>query len=79
MAIDGRHVKFYPGSRNILFTGPGDVPYLPDPQLWVLTQLDLCLWGAGLAGDLILAPQLVKEEFNKRGCPVLSVHSRASA
>ena len=69
MAIDGAHSKIYPGIPEYFDSqGRGMYHYLTgSASWWVLTQLIYVFGVRGSRGDLILAPQLVKEEFNKQG------------
>jgi len=68
MAIDGAHSKIYPGIPEYFDSqGRGMYHYLTgSASWWVLTQLIYVFGVRGWRGDLILAPQLVKEEFNKQ-------------
>jgi cellobiose phosphorylase len=69
MANDGNRSKIYPGIPEYFDSeGRGMYHYLTGSASWlVLTQLIHVFGVRGSRGDLILAPQLVKEEFNKKG------------
>ena len=69
MATDGVRSKIYPGIPEYFDSqGRGMYHYLTGSASWlVLTQLIHVFGVRGARGDLILAPQLVKEEFNKKG------------
>ncbi len=74
MAIDGNCSKIYPGIPEYFDSeGRGMYHYLTGSASWlVLTQLIHVFGVRGVRGDLILAPQLVKEEFNKKGIASVS-------
>jgi cellobiose phosphorylase len=69
MASDGSRSKIYPGVPEYFDSeGRGMYHYLTGSASWlVLTQLIHVFGVRGYRGDLVLAPQLVKEEFNKKG------------
>ena len=69
MASDGYRSKIYPGVPEYFDSeGRGMYHYLTGSASWmILTQLLYVFGVRGSRGDLILAPQLVKEEFNKKG------------
>ncbi len=69
MASDGHRSKIYPGIPEYFDSeGRGMYHYLTGSASWlVLTQLLHVFGVRGSRGNLILAPQLVKEEFNKQG------------
>lgn len=69
MASDGFRSKIYPGIPEYFDSkGRGMYHYLTGSASWmVLTQLLHVFGVRGSRGDLVLAPQLVKEEFNKKG------------
>ena len=69
MAIDGDLSKIYPGIPEYFDAeGRGMYHYLTGSASWlVLTQLTHVYGVRGSRGDLVLAPQLVKEEFNAKG------------
>jgi len=69
MASDGKRSKIYPGIPEYFDSeGRGMYHYLTGSASWmVLTQLIHVFGVRGSRGDLILAPQLVKEEFNDKG------------
>ena len=69
MASDGNRSKIYPGIPEYFDSeGRGMYHYLTGSASWlVLTQLIHVFGVRGHRGDLMLAPQLVKEEFNKKG------------
>ncbi len=69
MASDGERSKIYPGIPEYFDSeGRGMYHYLTGSASWlVLTQLTHVFGVRGSRGDLLLAPQLVKEEFNKKG------------
>ena len=69
MAIDGARSKIYPGIPEYFDSqGRGMYHYLTGSASWlVLTQLIYVFGVRGSRGDLTLEPQLVKEEFNKKG------------
>ncbi|MBF0570891.1 MAG: cellobiose phosphorylase [Candidatus Omnitrophica bacterium] len=74
MAIDGGRSKIYPGIPEYFDSeGRGMYHYLTGSASWlVLTQLNHAFGVRGFSGDLMLAPQLVKEEFNKKGIASVS-------
>ncbi len=69
MAMDTKRSKIYPGIPEYFDgEGRGMYHYLTGSASWlVLTQLVQAYGVRGFQGDLVLAPQLVKEEFNKKG------------
>jgi cellobiose phosphorylase len=69
MASEGSRGKIYPGIPEYFDSeGRGMYHYLTGSASWlVLTQLIHVFGVRGLRGDLMLAPQLVKEEFDKKG------------
>ncbi len=69
MASDGHRSKIYPGIPEYFDSeGRGMYHYLTGSASWlVLTQLTQSFGVRGWRGDLLLAPQLVKEEFNTKG------------
>ena len=69
MASDGKRSKIYPGIPEYFDSeGRGMYHYLTGSASWlVLTQLIHVFGVRGHRGDLMLAPQLVKEEFNQKG------------
>ena len=69
MAVDTQRSKIYPGIPEYFDSlGRGMYHYLTGSASWlVLTQLTQAFGVRGLGGDLFLAPQLVKEEFNNKG------------
>ncbi|MDE2215097.1 MAG: cellobiose phosphorylase [Candidatus Omnitrophica bacterium] len=69
MAIDGDRSKIYPGIPEYFDSeGRGMYHYLTGSASWlVLTQLNWVFGVRGARGDLVLHPQLVKEEFDKKG------------
>jgi cellobiose phosphorylase len=69
MAKDGRRSKIYPGIPEYFDSeGRGMYHYLTGSASWmVLTLLNHVFGVRGLRGDLLLAPQLVKEEFDEEG------------
>jgi len=74
MACDGQRSKIYPGIPEYFDSeGRGMYHYLTGSASWfVLTQLTHVFGVRGARGDLLLAPQLVKEEFNKKGIAAIS-------
>jgi cellobiose phosphorylase len=74
MAGDGYRSKIYPGVPEYFDSeGRGMYHYLTGSASWlVLTQLLHVFGVRGSRGNLILAPQLVKEEFNKKGIASVS-------
>jgi cellobiose phosphorylase len=68
MASDGYRSKIYPGIPEYFDSeGRGMYHYLTGSASWlVLTQLLHVFGVRGSRGNLMLAPQLVKEEFNKK-------------
>ncbi len=69
MASDTKRSKIYPGIPEYFDSlGRGMYHYLTGSASWlVLTELTQSFGVRGQGGDLILSPQLVKEEFNKKG------------
>jgi len=69
MASDGERSKIYPGIPEYFDSlGRGMYHYLTGSASWlVLTELTQCFGVRGNSGDLLLAPQLVKEEFDAKG------------
>ncbi len=69
MAIDGKKSKIYPGIPEYFDSeGRGMYHYLTGSASWyVLTVLTQTLGVRGLYGDLVIAPQLVKEQFDAAG------------
>ncbi len=69
MAVDGARSKIYPGIPEYFDAeGRGMYHYLTGSASWlVLTKLIHVFGVRGHRGDLILSPQLVKEEFNAKG------------
>jgi len=69
MAADGERSKIYPGIPEYFDSeGRGMYHYLTGSASWlVLTELIYVFGVRGLRGDLMLAPQLVKEEFDQKG------------
>ncbi len=74
MATDVKRSKIYPGIPEYFDSeGRGMYHYLTGSASWlVLTQLTQAFGVRGSQGDLVLAPQLVKEEFNKKGIAAVS-------
>jgi cellobiose phosphorylase len=74
MASDGYRSKIYPGIPEYFDSeGRGMYHYLTGSASWlVLTQLLHVFGVRGSRGNLMLAPQLVKEEFNKKGIASVS-------
>jgi len=74
MAIDGHRSKIYPGIPEYFDSeGRGMYHYLTGSASWlVLTQLTHVFGVRGSGGDLLLAPQLVKEEFSKKNMASIS-------
>jgi cellobiose phosphorylase len=74
MASDGARSKIYPGVPEYFDSeGRGMYHYLTGSASWlVLTQLIHVFGVRGYRGDLLLAPQLVKEEFDKKGIASVS-------
>lgn len=68
MALDTWRSKIYPGIPEYFDSdGRGMYHYLTGSASWlVLTGLTQAFGVRGLDGDLLLAPQLVKEEFNSK-------------
>jgi len=68
MASNGEKSKIYPGIPEYFDSeGRGMYHYLTGSASWlVLTQLVHVFGVRGHQGDLMIAPQLVKEEFNKK-------------
>jgi len=69
MASDGKKSKIYPGIPEYFDSeGRGMYHYLTGSASWlVLTQLTHVFGVRGLGGDLLIAPQLISKEFNKKG------------
>ena len=69
MASDGKRSKIYPGIPEYFDAeGRGMYHYLTGSASWlVLTQLNHAFGVRGHRGDLMLCPQLVKEEFDQKG------------
>ena len=69
MAIDSERSKIYPGIPEYFDSlGRGMYHYLTGSASWmVLTELTQVFGVRGVGGDLLLSPQLVKEEFNTKG------------
>jgi len=69
MASDGVRSKIYPGIPEYFDSeGRGMYHYLTGSASWlVLTQLIHVFGVRGFRGNLMLAPQLAKEEFDKKG------------
>ncbi len=69
MASNAERSKIYPGIPEYFdSTGRGMYHYLTGSASWlVLTQLTQAFGVRGVSGDLLLAPQLVKNEFNSKG------------
>lgn len=69
MAVDGERSKIYPGIPEYFDSlGRGMYHYLTGSASWlVLTELTQAFGVRGMGGDLVLSPQLVKEEFNEQG------------
>ena len=76
MASDGDRSKIYPGIPEYFDSqGRGMYHYLTGSASWlVITQLIHVFGVRGGNGNLILAPQLVKEEFSKKGIAWVSCH-----
>jgi cellobiose phosphorylase len=74
MANDGSRSKIYPGVPEYFDSeGRGMYHYLTGSASWlVLTQLIHAFGVRGFRGDLMLAPQLVKEEFNDKAIASVS-------
>jgi cellobiose phosphorylase len=74
MANDGKRSKIYPGIPEYFDSqGRGMYHYLTGSASWlVLTQLLHVFGVRGSLGHLMLAPQLVKEQFNKKGMACVS-------
>jgi len=74
MASDTKRSKIYPGIPEYFDSeGRGMYHYLTGSASWlVLTELIHVFGVRGYRGDLMLAPQLVKEEFNKNGIAAVS-------
>jgi cellobiose phosphorylase len=74
MASDGHRSKIYPGIPEYFDSeGRGMYHYLTGSASWlVLTQLTHVFGVRGSRGHLMLAPQLVKEEFNKKAVASVS-------
>jgi cellobiose phosphorylase len=69
MAEDGARSKIYPGIPEYFDSeGRGMYHYLTGSASWmVLTVLTQAFGVRGHYGDLLLAPQLVKEQFDRKG------------
>ncbi|MEI7998297.1 MAG: cellobiose phosphorylase [Candidatus Omnitrophota bacterium] len=69
MATDTKRSKIYPGVPEYFDSqGRGMYHYLTGSASWlVLTQLTQVFGVRGAGGDLLLSPQLLKEEFNAKG------------
>jgi len=69
MASDAKRSKIYPGIPEYFDSeGRGMYHYLTGSASWlVLTQLIHVFGVRGHRGNLLLAPQLVKDEFNQKG------------
>ena len=76
MASDGERSKIYPGIPEYFDSeGRGMYHYLTGSASWlVLTQLIHVFGVRGSRGNLMLAPQLVKEEFDKKGIASVKCH-----
>jgi cellobiose phosphorylase len=74
MANDGESSKIYPGIPEYFDSlGRGMYHYLTGSASWlVLTELTQAFGVRGSDGDLLLAPQLVKGEFNGKGTASVS-------
>jgi len=74
MASDGKRSKIYPGIPEYFDSeGRGMYHYLTGSASWlVLNQLINAFGVRGHRGDLMLAPQLVKEEFNQKAVASVS-------
>ena len=74
MAKDGHRAKIYPGIPEYFDSeGRGMYHYLTGSASWlVLTQLIHVFGVRGHRGALMLAPQLLKEEFNKKGIAAIA-------
>jgi len=74
MASNGHISKIYPGIPEYFDSeGRGMYHYLTGSASWlVLTQLLHVFGVRGARGNLMLSPQLVKEEFNKKGIASVS-------
>ena len=74
MACDGKRSKIYPGIPEYFDSeGRGMYHYLTGSASWlVLTELLYVFGVRGFRGDLMLSPQLVKEEFNAKGIASVS-------
>ena len=69
MCMDSARAKIYPGIPEYFDSqGRGMYPYLTGSASWlVLTKLMQVFGVRGEAGDLLIAPKLVAEEFSKNG------------
>lgn len=69
MCLDSGRSKIYPGIPEYFDSnGKGMYHFLTGSASWlVLTHLTQVFGVRGDGGDLVLAPKLVKEEFNKKG------------
>ncbi len=69
MAEDGQRARIYPGIPEYFDSeGRGMYHYLTGSASWlVLTSLTQAFGVRGRWGDLVLAPQLVKEQFDRKG------------
>jgi len=74
MSANGARSKIYPGIPEYFDSeGRGMYHYLTGSASWlVLTELLYVFGVRGKRGQLVLAPQLVKEEFNKKGIAAVS-------
>ncbi len=74
MAIDTDRSKIYPGVPEYFDSeGRGMYHYLTGSASWfILTQLVQVFGVRGSQGDLVLAPQLVKEQFDQKGLAAVS-------
>ena len=69
MATDVKRSKIYPGIPEYFDAeGRGMYHYLTGSASWlILAELTLVFGVRGQGGDLVLAPQLVKEQFDRKG------------
>jgi cellobiose phosphorylase len=76
MASDAKRSKIYPGVPEYFDSeGRGMYHYLTGSASWlVLTGLIHVFGVRGARGNLMLCPQLVKEEFNQKGIAAVSCH-----
>ena len=74
MSSDGQRSRIYPGIPEYFDSeGRGMYHYLTGSASWlVLTQLIHVFGVRGSRGDLMLAPQLVREDFDKKGIASVS-------